>query len=71
MDEFVYPATKRARTVMKKDGGSSDDKHCQGTAHDVILGDVLATMMDGLNNIMDDAQNAVVGMSNELLKLEF
>ena len=60
MAEFVYPATKRARTNMKKDGGSSDETHCQGTAHDVILGDVLATIMDGLNNIMDDAQQPLL-----------
>ena len=74
MDEFVYPATKRPRTVMKKDGGSSDDKHRQGTAHDVILGDVLATIMDGLNNIMDDAQQPLLEQTpvmDQSRKLEF
>ena len=60
MVEFVYPATKRPRTVGKKDNGPSDDKQFQGTAHDAILGDVLATIIDGLNNVMDDAQQPLL-----------
>ena len=64
MHELVYPATKRPRMVEKKDdefigrahpsGSSSGDKHSAESTHDVILTDVLETVMDGLTQIMGD-----------------